>query len=416
MALIVQKYGGTSVGSVERIKNVARRVAKWKAKGHELVVVVSAMAGETNRLLALAREIQAHPDPRELDVVAATGEQVTIGLLAMALMELGLKARSYTGAQVRMLTDSAFNKARILKIDEESIRRDLRDGYVVVVAGFQGADAQGNVTTLGRGGSDTSGVALAAALKAEECQIFTDVDGVYTTDPRVVPEAQRLKKITFEEMLEMASLGSKVLQIRSVEFAGKYEVRLRVLSSLTPPELPIEEEASSGTLITIEEDADMEQALVAGIAFNRDEAKVTILGVPDRPGIAYQILDPIADANIEVDVIVQNVGNEGLTDFSFTVHRNDLKKTLDILKKVRTHIGAREVIGDDKICKVGLVGVGMRSHVGVASKMFRALAEAGINIQMISTSEIKITVVIDEKYMELAVRELHKVFDLDQPQ
>jgi len=416
MALIVQKYGGTSVGSVDRIKNVARRVAKWKAKGHELVVVVSAMAGETNRLLALAREIQAHPDPRELDVVAATGEQVTIGLLAMALMELGLKARSYTGAQVRMLTDSAFNKARILKIDEESIRRDLRDGYVVVVAGFQGADAQGNVTTLGRGGSDTSGVALAAALKAEECQIFTDVDGVYTTDPRVVPEAQRLKKITFEEMLEMASLGSKVLQIRSVEFAGKYEVRLRVLSSLTPPELPIEEEASSGTLITIEEDADMEQALVAGIAFNRDEAKVTILGVPDRPGIAYQILDPIADANIEVDVIVQNVGNEGLTDFSFTVHRNDLKKTLDILKKVRTHIGAREVIGDDKICKVGLVGVGMRSHVGVASKMFRALAEAGINIQMISTSEIKITVVIDEKYMELAVRELHKVFDLDQPQ
>jgi aspartate kinase len=416
MALIVQKYGGTSVGSVERIKNVSRRVAKWKAKGHDLVVVVSAMSGETNRLIALAREIQPHPDPRELDVVAATGEQVTIGLLAMALMDLGLKARSYTGAQVRMLTDSAFNKARILKIDEENIRRDLRDGYVVVVAGFQGVDAQGNVTTLGRGGSDTSGVALAAALKAEECQIFTDVDGVYTTDPRVVPEAQRLKKITFEEMLEMASLGSKVLQIRSVEFAGKYEVRLRVLSSLTPPELPVEEEAASGTLITIEEDADMEQALVAGIAFNRDEAKVTILGVPDRPGIAYQILDPIADANIEVDVIVQNVGNEGLTDFSFTVHRNDLKRTLDILKKVRTHIGAREVIGDDKICKVGLVGVGMRSHVGVASKMFRALAEAGINIQMISTSEIKITVVIDEKYMELAVRELHKVFDLDQPQ
>jgi aspartate kinase len=416
MALIVQKYGGTSVGSVERIKNVARRVAKWKAKGHDLVVVVSAMSGETNRLIALAKEIQPHPDPRELDVIAATGEQVTIGLLAMALMELGLKARSYTGGQMRVLTDSAFNKARILKIDEESIRRDLKDGYVVVVAGFQGVDAHGNVTTLGRGGSDTSGVALAAALKAEECQIFTDVDGVYTTDPRVVPEAQRLKKITFEEMLEMASLGSKVLQIRSVEFAGKYEVRLRVLSSLTPPELPIEEEAASGTLITIEEDADMERALVAGIAFNRDEAKVTILGVPDRPGIAYQILDPIAAASIEVDVIVQNVGNEGLTDFSFTVHRNDLKKTLDILKKVRTHIGARDVIGDDKICKVGLVGVGMRSHVGVASKMFRALAEAGINIQMISTSEIKITVVIDEKYMELAVRELHKVFDLDQPQ
>jgi aspartate kinase len=416
MALIVQKYGGTSVGSVERIKNVARRVAKWKAKGHDIVVVVSAMSGETNRLIALAKEIQPHPDPRELDVVAATGEQVTIGLLAMALMELGLKARSYTGGQMRVLTDSAFNKARILKIDEENIRRDLKDGFVVVVAGYQGVDAQGNVTTLGRGGSDTSGVALAAALKAEECQIFTDVDGVYTTDPRVVPEAQRLKKITFEEMLEMASLGSKVLQIRAVEFAGKYEVRLRVLSSLTPPELPIEEEAVSGTLITIEEDADMEQALVAGIAFNRDEAKVTILGVPDRPGIAYQILDPIAAASIEVDVIVQNVGNEGLTDFSFTVHRNELKKTLDILKKVRTHIGARDVIGDDKICKVGLVGVGMRSHVGVASKMFRALAEAGINIQMISTSEIKITVVIDEKYMELAVRELHKVFDLDQPQ
>src|SRR5258708_10128190 len=415
MALIVQKYGGTSVGSTERIKNVAKRVAKWQAAGYEVVVVVSAMSSETNRLIALAKEIQPHPDPRELDVVAATGEQVTIGLLAMALMELGLKARSYTGAQVRMLTDSAFNKARSLKIDEENIRRDLRDGYVVVVAGFQGADAQGNVTTLGRGGSDTSGVALAAALKAEECQIFTDVDGVYTTDPRVVPEAQRLKKIPLEEMLAMASLGSKVLQIRSVEFAGKYEVRLRVLSSLTPPELPVEEEAASGTLITIEEDADMEQALVAGIAFNRDEAKVTILGVPDRPGIAYQILDPIADANIEVDVIVQNVGNEGLTDFSFTVHRNDLKRTLDILKKVRTHIGAREVIGDDKICKVGLVGVGMRSHVGVASKMFRALAEAGINIQMISTSEIKITVVIDEKYMELAVRELHKVFDLEQP-
>ena len=416
MALIVQKYGGTSVGSVERIRNVARRVAKWKAKGHDLVVVVSAMSGETNRLIALAKEIQVHPDPRELDVVAATGEQVTIGLLAMALMDLGLKARSFTGAQVRMLTDSAFNKARILKIDEDSIRRDLKDGYVVVVAGFQGVDAQGNVTTLGRGGSDTSGVALAAALKAEECQIFTDVDGVYTTDPRVVPEAQRLRKITFEEMLEMASLGSKVLQTRSVEFAGKYAVRVRVLSSLTSPEIPVGEEAVSGTLITIEEDADMEQALVAGVAFNRDEAKVTVLGVPDRPGIAYQILDPIADANIEVDVIVQNVGNEGLTDFSFTVHRNDLKRTLDILQKVRTHIGAREVIGDDKICKVGLVGVGMRSHVGVASKMFRALAEAGINIQMISTSEIKITVVIDEKYMELAVRELHKVFDLDQPQ
>ncbi|HVY05248.1 MAG TPA: aspartate kinase [Burkholderiales bacterium] len=415
MALIVQKYGGTSVGSTERIKNVARRVAKWKAAGNDVVVVVSAMSGETNRLIALAKEIQAQPDPRELDVVAATGEQVTIGLLAMALMELGLKARSYTGAQVKVLTDDAFTKARILEIDESNIRRDLKDGYVAVVAGFQGVDVEGNVTTLGRGGSDTSGVAFAAALKADECQIYTDVDGVYTTDPRIVPEAQRLKTITFEEMLEMASLGSKVLQIRSVEFAGKYKVRLRVLSSLTPPDLPIAEESVSGTLITFEEDADMEQALVSGVAFNRDEAKVTVLGVPDTPGIAYQILDPIAEANIEVDVIVQNIGRDGLTDFSFTTHRNDLKKTLDILAKVCKHIGAREVIGDDKICKLGLVGVGMRSHVGVASKMFRALAEEGINIQMISTSEIKITVVIDEKYMELAVRVLHKTFDLDQP-
>ncbi len=415
MALIVQKYGGTSVGSTERIKNVAKRVAKWKAAGYDVVVVVSAMSGETNRLIALAKEIQPHPDPRELDVVAATGEQVTIGLLAMALMELGLKARSYTGGQVRVLTDDAYNKARILEIDQNNIRRDLKEGYVAVVAGFQGVDSEGNVTTLGRGGSDTSGVAFAAALKADECQIYTDVDGVYTTDPRIVPQAQRLKNITFEEMLEMASLGSKVLQIRSVEFAGKYKVRLRVLSSLTPPELPIEEEAASGTVITFEEDADMEQALVSGIAFNRDEAKVTVVGVPDTPGIAYQILDPIAVANIEVDVIVQNVGRDGLTDFSFTTHRNDLKKTLDILQKVSKHVGAREVIGDDKICKVGLVGVGMRSHVGVASKMFRALAEEGINIQMISTSEIKITVVIDEKYMELAVRVLHKTFDLDQP-
>ena len=415
MPLIVQKYGGTSVGSTERIKNVARRVAKWKAAGYDVVVVVSAMSGETNRLIALAKEIQPQPDPRELDVVAATGEQVTIGLLAMALMEIGVKARSYTGSQVRVLTDDAFNKARILGIDESSIRRDLKDGAVAVVAGFQGVDREGNVTTLGRGGSDTSGVALAAALKADECQIYTDVDGVYTTDPRIVPEARRLKTITFEEMLEMASLGSKVLQIRCVEFAGKYKVRLRVLSSLTPPDIPIAEEAMSGTLITFEEDADMEQALVSGIAFNRDEAKVTVLGVPDTPGIAYQILDPIATANIEVDVIVQNIGRDGLTDFSFTTHRNDLKRTLDILKAVCQHIGAREVIGDDRICKVGVVGVGMRSHVGVASKMFRALAEEGINIQMISTSEIKITVVIDEKYMELAVRVLHKTFGLEQP-
>ena len=415
MPLIVQKYGGTSVGSTERIKNVARRVAKWKGAGYDVVVVVSAMSGETNRLIALAKEIQAHPDPRELDVVAATGEQVTIGLLTMAMLDLGLKARSYTGGQVRVLTDSAYTKARIEKIDETAIRRDLKDGYVVVVAGFQGVDSAGNITTLGRGGSDTSGVAFAAALKAEECQIYTDVDGVYTTDPRIEPDAQRLKTITFEEMLEMASLGSKVLQIRSVEFAGKYKVRLRVLSSLTAPDLPIAEEASSGTLITFEEDADMEQALVSGVAFNRDEAKITIHGVPDRPGIAYQILDPIAVANIEVDVIVQNIGKDGLTDFSFTIHRNDLKKTLEILKAVCKHIGARDAIGDDRICKLGLVGVGMRSHVGVASKMFRALAEEGINIQMISTSEIKITVVIDEKYMELAVRVLHKTFDLDQP-
>ena len=416
MSLIVQKYGGTSVGSTERIKNVARRVAKWKAAGHDVVVVVSAMSGETNRLIALAKEIQPHPDPRELDVVASTGEQVTIGLLCMALMEIGQKARSYTGGQVRVLTDNAYTKARITDIDDNGIRRDLANGYVVVVAGFQGVDAEGNITTLGRGGSDTSGVAFAAALKAEECQIYTDVDGVYTTDPRIEPDAQRLKTITFEEMLEMASLGSKVLQIRSVEFAGKYKVRLRVLSSLTPPDLPVAQEATSGTLITFEEDSDMEQALVAGVAFNRDEAKITILGVPDRPGIAYQILDPIALANIEVDVIVQNIGRDGMTDFSFTTHRNDLKKTLDILQNVCRHIGAREVLGDDRICKVGLVGVGMRSHVGVASKMFRALAEEGINIQMISTSEIKITVVIDEKYMELAVRVLHKTFDLDQPQ
>jgi aspartate kinase len=414
MALIVQKYGGTSVGSPERIRNVAKRVAKWRNAGHDMVVVVSAMAGETNRLIALAREIQAQPDPRELDVVTATGEQVTIGLTAMALKELGLKARSYTGGQVRILTDSAHTKARIITIDEENMRRDLADGHVVVVAGFQGVDANGNVTTLGRGGSDTSGVALAAALKAEECQIYTDVDGVYTTDPRIVPEARRLRKITFEEMLEMASLGSKVLQIRSVEFAGKYRVRLRVLSSLTPPDLPIDEEADSGTLITFEEDKEMEQALVSGIAFNRDEAKVTIVGVPDRPGIAFAILDPIAKANIEVDVIVQNIATNNTTDFSFTVHRGDLQRTLDILKKVAKEIGGKEVVGDDKICKVGLVGVGMRSHVGVASQMFKTLADEGINIQMISTSEIKITVVIDEKYMELAVRVLHKAFGLDE--
>lgn len=415
MALIVQKYGGTSVGSIERIQNVAQRVAKWKRAGHDVIVVVSAMAGETNRLIELATSIARDPDPRELDVVASTGEQVTIGLLSMALMELGTQARSYTGGQIKMLTDSAHTKARIRKIDEEHIRADLAAGRVAVVAGFQGVDQHGNITTLGRGGSDTSGVAIAAALKADECQIFTDVDGVYTTDPRIVPGAKRLHKITFEEMLEMAGLGSKVLQIRAVEFAGKFQVRLRVLSSLTEPNMPIEEEADSGTLITFEEDAQMEEALVSGIAFNRDEAKVTILGVPDKPGIAFAILDPIAKANIEVDVIVQNIGSEGTTDFSFTVHRNDLARTMEILEKVQKDIGAREVAGDDKICKLGLVGVGMRSHVGVASKMFEALAGEGINIQMVSTSEIKITVVIDEKYMELAVRTLHRAFGLDEP-
>jgi aspartate kinase len=407
MSLIVQKYGGTSVGSPERIKHVARRVARWKAQGHQLVVVVSAMAGETNRLIALAREVQAHPDPRELDVMVSTGEQVTIALLAMALMDMGLKARSYTGAQVRILTDSAHTKARIVNIDESPIRKDLADDCVVVVAGFQGVDEKGNITTLGRGGSDTTGVALAAALKADECQIYTDVDGVYTTDPRIVPEARRLKTITFEEMLEMASLGSKVLQIRAVEFAGKYQVKLRVLSSF--------EEESEGTLITFEEDQNMEQATISGIAFNRDEAKITILGVPDRPGIAYQILGPIGDANIDVDMIVQNVSHDGLTDFSFTVNRSDYHKTLKLLEPVVKHIKARGVEGGEKIAKVSVVGVGMRSHAGIASSAFRTLAEEGINIEMISTSEIKISIVINEKYMELAVRALHKAFDLDQP-
>ncbi len=406
MALIVQKYGGTSVGDVDRIKAVARRVARWKARGHQIVVVPSAMAGETNRLIGLAREVQAHPDPRELDVVAATGEQVTIALLAMALADLGVKAKSYTGAQVRMVTDSAFTKARILSIDEERLRADLAAGTIPVVAGFQGVDAAGNITTLGRGGSDTSAVALAAALKADECQIYTDVDGVYTTDPRIVPEARRLTTVTFEEMLEMASLGSKVLQIRSVEFAGKYKVRLRVLSSF--------EDEGDGTLITFEEDDKMEQAVISGIAFNRDEAKITVQSVPDRPGIAYAILGPIADANIDVDMIIQNASVDGITDFSFTVHRNDYQKALEIAKKVQAHIGAKGVVGDNKVCKVSMVGVGMRSHVGIASQMFRTLAEEGINIEMISTSEIKISVVVDEKYMELAVRVLHKAFGLDQ--
>lgn len=408
MALIVQKYGGTSVGTPERIMNVARRVEKWKKRGHQLVVVVSAMSGETNRLLGLAKEIQASPDPRELDVMLSTGEQVTIGLLAMALKELGIEARSYTGAQVKILTDSAFNKARILSIDDQALRADLDRNIVVIVAGFQGIDAGGNLTTLGRGGSDTTGVALAAALKADECQIYTDVDGVYTTDPRIVPEARRLNTITFEEMLEMASLGSKVLQIRSVEFAGKYRVKLRVLSSLED----LGKEESPGTLITFEESS-MEQPIISGIAFNRDEAKLTVLGVPDRPGIAYQILGPIAEANIDVDMIIQNVGHDGSTDFSFTVNRGEYAKALAILEQVKAHIGARAITGDNKICKVSAVGVGMRSHPGIASKMFRTLAEEGINIQMISTSEIKVSVVVDEKYLELAVRVLHKAFDLD---
>ena len=407
MALIVQKYGGTSVGSPERIKNVANRVAKWKAQGHDIVVVVSAMSGETNRLIALAKAVQATPDPRELDVIVSTGEQVTIGLLAMALKDIGIDARSYTGAQVRVLTDSTFTKARIQSIDDAAMRKDLNEGRVVIVAGFQGVDEEGNITTLGRGGSDTSGVALAAALQADECQIYTDVDGVYTTDPRIVPEARKLDRITFEEMLEMASLGSKILQIRSVEFAGKYKVKLRVLSSF--------EEEGEGTLITFEEDEKMEKAVISGIAFNRDEAKITIKGVPDKPGIAYQILGPVADANIDVDMIIQNVGEDGMTDFSFTVPRGEYQKAMDILEGVQAHIGSKAVIGDPKINKVSIVGVGMRSHCGVASTMFRTLAEEGINIQMISTSEIKISVVIDEKYLELAVRVLHKAFNLDQP-
>ncbi|HEV2979782.1 MAG TPA: aspartate kinase [Casimicrobiaceae bacterium] len=410
MALIVQKYGGTSVGSTERIKNVARRIARFHGEGHQLVVVVSAMSGETNRLLALASELSPSPDPRELDVIAATGEQVTIGLLAIALHELGLKAKSYTGGQVRVLTDSAFTKARILDVDVAPLRKDLAESTVVIVAGFQGVDAEGNITTLGRGGSDTSGVALAAALNADECQIYTDVDGVYTTDPRIVPEARRLERVTFEEMLEMASLGSKVLQLRSVEFAGKYKVKLRVLSSFDDPA-----STSPGTLITFEEDETMEQAIISGIAFNRDEAKISLMGVEDRPGIAYAILGPVAAANIDVDMIVQNIGASGHTDFSFTVNRAEYKKALDVLKgETGKGFTAREIIGDNRICKVSLVGIGMRSHVGIAAKMFKALADEGINIQMISTSEIKTSVVIDEKYLELAVRQLHRVFELDQ--
>ncbi|HEY5994838.1 MAG TPA: aspartate kinase [Gallionellaceae bacterium] len=404
MALIVQKYGGTSVGNVERIGKVADKVKGFREQGHDVVVVVSAMSGETNRLIELAKSMDPKPDPRELDVIMATGEQVTIGLLAIALKQRGVDARSYTGAQVRILTDDAFNKARILDIDEHRMRDDLKQGRVVVVAGFQGVDEQGNLTTLGRGGSDTTGVALAAALKADECQIYTDVDGVYTTDPRVVPEARRLDRITFEEMLELASLGSKVLQIRSVEFAGKYNVPLRVLHSF---------QDGPGTLITYEEDG-MEEPLISGIAFNRDEAKLTMLGVPDQPGVAYRILGPIGQANIEVDMIVQNVGADGTTDFTFTVHRNDFDKAMAVMQKNAKELGAREVNGDSKIVKISLVGVGMRSHAGIASSMFQALAKEGINIKMISTSEIKISVVVDEKYLELGVRALHSAFGLDQ--
>ena len=420
MALIVHKYGGTSMGSTERIRNVAKRVAKWVRAGHQMVVVPSAMSGETNRLLGLAKELApAKPDERthrELDMLASTGEQVSVGLLAIALHAEGIDAVSYAGWQVPVHTNSAYTKARIESIEDKRVRADLAAGKVVVITGFQGVDDKGNITTLGRGGSDTSAVAVAAALKADECLIYTDVDGVYTTDPRVVPEARRLQTVSFEEMLEMASMGSKVLQIRSVEFAGKYHVPLRVLSSFTPWDIDIAEEAASGTLITFEEDEKMEQAVVSGIAFNRDEAKVSILGVPDKPGIAFQILGAVAEANIEVDVIIQNVSHDGKTDFSFTVHRNDYARTVDVLKgKVLPTLGTDRIEGDTKICKVSIVGIGMRSHVGIASKMFRALSEEGINIQMISTSEIKTSVVIDEKYMELAVRALHKAFDLDQP-
>jgi aspartate kinase len=414
MSLIVHKYGGTSMGSVERIKNVARRVAKWHAAGHQVVVVPSAMSGETNRLLGLARELSDSADGRELDMIAATGEQASSGLLAIALQAAGLQARSYAGWQVPIRTDSAYTKARITAIDDKRIRADLDAGRVVVVTGFQGVDEEGHITTLGRGGSDTSAVAVAAALKADECLIYTDVDGVYTTDPRVEPDARRLSVISFEEMLEMASLGSKVLQIRSVEFAGKYRVPTRVLSSLTDPDMSLDEEMRSGTLITFEEDEKMEAAVVSGIAFSRDEAKVTLLGVPDKPGVAYAILGKVADANIDVDMIVQNQSVAGTTDFSFTVHRNEFARTLALLNgHIAPVVGAREVVSDDKVAKVSIVGIGMRSHAGVASLMFKTLAAENINIQMISTSEIKTSVLIEDKYMELAVRALHKAFGLE---
>ena len=402
------------MGSTERIKNVARRVAKWHDAGHQIVVVPSAMSGETNRLLGLAKEITSQPEPRELDMLASTGEQVSVALLALALQSIGKQAVSYAGWQVAIKTDSSHTKARIESIDEAKVKQDLNAGRIVIITGFQGVDDKGNITTLGRGGSDTSAVAVAAALKAQECLIYTDVDGVYTTDPRVVSEARRLNTITFEEMLEMASLGSKVLQIRSVEFAGNYRMPTRVLSSLTDPLIPLEEEANSGTLISFEEDTNMEQATITGIAFNRDEAKITVRAVPDRPGIAYQILGQIADANIEVDMIIQNQSSEGKTDFTFTVPRGDYDKAMKVMhEKVKPLIGTDDVVGDTKVSKVSVVGVGMRSHVGVASQMFRTLSEENINIQMISTSEIKISVLIDEKYMELAVRALHKAFGLE---
>lgn len=403
MALIVQKFGGTSVATPAHIESVARKVIALKNAGNDVVVVVSAMSGETNRLVALAHAISKRPNPRELDVLLATGEQVTIALLSIALEKCGCEARSYTGGQVHIRTDSKYNKARILDIDGQRIHRDLASGRVVVVAGFQGMDSDGNITTLGRGGSDTTAVALAAALRADECQIYTDVDGVYTTDPRVVPEARRLDRLTYEEMLELSSLGAKVLQIRSVEFASKYNVALRVLSSFAE---------GPGTLVTREEEG-MEQALISGIAFNRDEAKLTIRGVPDQPGVAFGILGPIADANIEVDMIIQNVAKDGTTDFTFTVHRNDFDRGLEILTRTARQLGAREALGDDRIVKVSVVGVGMRSHAGIASTMFEVLAREGINIQMISTSEIKISVVVDEKYLELAVRALHEAFELE---
>ena len=413
MALIVHKYGGTSMGSTDRIKNVATRVAKWHDAGHQIVVVPSAMSGETNRLIGMAREIMSQPDPRELDMICSTGEQVSVGLLAMALLAIGKDAVSYAGWQVAIKTDSSFTKARIQSIDDAKVRADLDCGKIVIITGFQGVDEDGNISTLGRGGSDTSAVAIAAALKADECQIYTDVDGVYTTDPRVVSDARRLKTVTFEEMLEMASLGSKVLQSRSVEFAGNYRVPTRVLSSLTDPLMPLAEEAVSGTLISFEEDTNMEQAVISGIAFNRDEAKITILGVPDKPGVAYHILGPVAEANIEVDMIIQNQSVDGKTDFTFTVSRGEYAKAMGVLEAVKADVGAASVTGDAKVSKVSVVGVGMRSHVGVASQMFRTLAEEGINILMISTSEIKISVLIDEKYMELAVRALHKAFALE---